>query len=228
MSHLHTELHGETLPRPLGKSIQYCMVQFMTERLTAQDWIDFALTTLAREGFEALKADVLARKLGVSRGSFYWHFSDLGAFHARVIEHWKQTTTEAIIADLERYDPGEERLETLVRRGFGHDAGLEIRMRSWADTNTEAARVLSDIDRRRREYIEEMLVEAGVAPSLAATRAQILYWTYLGAALSHSKLTGERLDRLVAEFKRIGLGGLPGSSAIGDRSQRRLFRRQRG
>jgi len=40
----------------------------MTKRLTAQDWIDFALTTLAREGFDALKADVLARKLGVLRG----------------------------------------------------------------------------------------------------------------------------------------------------------------
>ena len=62
----------------------------MTKRLTARDWIDFALTTLAREGFHALKADVLARKLGVSRGSFYWHFTELGTFHARVIEHWRQ------------------------------------------------------------------------------------------------------------------------------------------
>src|SRR5215467_12259207 len=209
MPHLHTELHGETLPRPLRKSIQCCMVRFMTERLTAQDWIDFALTTLAREGFEALKADVLARKLGVSRGSFYWHFSDLGTFHTRVIEHWRQRTTEAIIADLERYDSREERLEALVRRGFGHDGVLEVRMRAWADTHAEAARVLSDIDRRRREYIEQMLVDAGIAPSPATTRAQILYWTYLGAALSRSKLGGERLDRMVAELKRIGLGGFP-------------------
>src|SRR5262247_806299 len=77
-------LYGGTIPRPLWKSIQYCMVRGMTERLTAQDWIDFALTTLAQEGFDALKADVLARKLGISRGSFYWHFSDLGTFHARV------------------------------------------------------------------------------------------------------------------------------------------------
>jgi AcrR family transcriptional regulator len=76
------------------------MVRLMGERLTAQDWIDFALTTLAHEGAEALKADVLARKLGVSRGSFYWHFSDLGTFHARVIEHWKQQATDAIIVDL--------------------------------------------------------------------------------------------------------------------------------
>ena len=71
----------------------------MAERLTAQDWIDFALKTLAREGFNALKADVLARKLGVSRGSFYWHFAELRAFHAQVIAHWKQTATEAIIVE---------------------------------------------------------------------------------------------------------------------------------
>src|SRR5262245_26540459 len=181
------------------------MVRVMTERLTAQDWIDFALTALAQEGFGALKADVLARKLGVSRGSFYWHFSDLGTFHTRVIEHWKQMATDAIIADLERYNSGEERLEVLARRGFGHDAVLEIRMRAWADHNAEAARVLSNIDRRRRAYMEQMLAEAGIAPSLAATRAQLLYWTYLGAALSGSKLTGERLDRIVAELKLIGL-----------------------
>ena len=201
----------------------------MTLRLTAQDWIDFALTTLAREGVEALKADVLARKLGVSRGSFYWHFSDLDTFHAQVIEHWKQMATEAIIADLERYDSVEERLEALARHGFGHDAVLEIRMRAWADNNAEAARVLSGIDRRRRAYLEQMLADAGIAPSLAATRAQLVYWAYLGAALSRSKLTGERLDRIVAELKRIALGGLPGRPvAIEDSRSRRLPRRQRG
>ena len=201
----------------------------MTDRLTAQDWIDFALTTLAAEGFDALKADVLARKLGVSRGSFYWHFSDLGTFHARVIERWKQMATEGIIADLERYDSSEERLEVLVSRGFGHDAVLEIRMRAWADHNAEVARVLSDIDRRRRAYMEQMLAEAGIAPPLAATRAQLLYWTYLGAALSRSRLTGERLHRIVAELKLIGLRGLPGRpAAISDSHRRRLARRQRG
>jgi AcrR family transcriptional regulator len=200
----------------------------MTKRLTAQDWIDFALKTLAHEGFDALKADVLARKLGVSRGSFYWHFADLGSFHARVIEHWKQMATEAIIADIERYESREERVDALLRHAFGHGAALEIRMRTWADNDAEAARAVDDIDRRRREYIEQLLVGAGIAPPLAATRAQLLYWTYLGAALSRGKLTGERLDRMVAELKQIGLGRLPGKLAvIEDSHQRRLSRRQR-
>jgi AcrR family transcriptional regulator len=177
----------------------------MTKRLTAQDWIDFGLTTLAHEGFDALKADVLARRLDVSRGSFYWHFTDLGAFHARVIEHWKQVATEAIIADIERYESQEERIEALLRHGFGHGAALEIRMRAWAESNAAAARALDDIDCRRRGYIERLLLEAGIAPAVATTRTQVLYWTYLGAALSRSKLTGERLERTVAELKRIAL-----------------------
>jgi AcrR family transcriptional regulator len=197
------------------------------KRLTAQDWIDFALTALAHEGFDALKADVLARKLGVSRGSFYWHFADLGAFHAHVIQHWKQVTTEAIIADIEHHESREKRLDALLRHAFGRGALLEIRMRTWAENNAEAARALGDIDRQRRDYIEQLLVEAGIAPPLAATRAQLLYWTYLGAALSRSRLTGERLDRTVAELKHIALGGLPAKpAAVDDGRQHRLRRRR--
>jgi AcrR family transcriptional regulator len=200
----------------------------MTRRLTAQDWIDFGLTALAREGSDALKADVLARKLGVSRGSFYWHFADLDAFHSKVIEHWRLVATEAIIADIERYESREERIDALLRHAFGHGAAIEIRMRAWAESNAAAARALDDIDRRRRGYIERLLIDAGIAPPLAATRTQVLYWAYLGAALSRSRLTGPRLDRMVAELKAIGLDGLVGKRAVtGDTRQCRLSRRQR-
>ena len=178
----------------------------MTKRLTAGDWIDFALVTLAREGFEALKADVLARKLHVSRGSFYWHFADLGAFHAAVIDRWKVVATEAIIADIERHDAPEQRLEALMRHAFARGATLELRMRVWADNNAAAARALDEVDGRRRRYIEQLLQDAGIPPVLAAARTQIVYWTYLGAALGRSRLAGEKLEQIVAELKRIGLG----------------------
>jgi AcrR family transcriptional regulator len=194
----------------------------VTKRLTAQDWIDFALTTLRREGFAALKADVLARKLGVSRGSFYWHFAELGAFHALLIARWREMATEAIIADVERYASAEQRLGALLRRAFGHAGVLEIRMRAWAENNAEAARALADIDRRRQMFIERLLRQAGIAPQLAAMRARLLYWTYLGAALSRCRLKGERLDRLVAELRRIGLGGPAAKAAVAeDRHNRR-------
>jgi AcrR family transcriptional regulator len=184
------------------------MVNLM-ERLSAQDWIDFALTTLAHEGSGALKADVLARRLGVSRGSFYWHFPDLGTFHAKVIARWKQVSTEAIITDIERHETHEQRVDALLRHAFGRSAALEIRMRAWAGNNPEAARAVNDIDRRRREYLQRLLVEAGIAPPLAATRAQLLYWSYLGAALSRTRLTHERLEAVVAALKHVALDDGP-------------------
>jgi hypothetical protein len=79
-------------------------------------------------------------------------------------------------------------------------------MRAWADNNAAAARALAEIDSRRRAYIEQLLRDAGIAAPLAAARTQIVYWTYLGAALSRNKLAGEKLDRIVAELQRIGLG----------------------
>ena len=201
----------------------------MIERLTAQDWIDFGLTTLARSGFRTLKAEILARKLGVSRGSFYWHFADLETFHRQIIEHWRRVATEAIIAGLDRYDSLEQRLDVLLRGAFGHSALLEIRMRAWADENARAARVLNDIDRRRKAYIEQLLAGAGIPPALAATRAQLLYWAYLGAALSRSKLTGARLDQIVAELELIGLGQLRSNRAVAvERRRRGPSRRRRG
>ena len=60
----------------------------MSEQLSAQDWIDAGLKALARNGHTALKADPLAKSLGVSRGSFYWHFADIGAYHAQMPRLW--------------------------------------------------------------------------------------------------------------------------------------------
>jgi AcrR family transcriptional regulator len=182
------------------------MVKIMSERLTADDWIAFALKALADEGFAVLKADILARKIGISRGSFYWHFADLAAFHARVIAHWKQVATEAIISDIERYQSPVERMDALLRHAFGRGGSLETRMRIWAANSRVAARAVSEVDQRRRLYIAQLLEDGGVATPLAATRAQLIYWSYLGASLSRSRLTGEELDRTLAELKRIGLG----------------------
>jgi AcrR family transcriptional regulator len=172
----------------------------MAKRLTAQAWIDFGLATLAREGFEALKADLLARKLGVSRGSFYWHFVDIETFHARVIQQWRQVATEAIIADVELREAPDQRLDVLLRHAFGDGAALEVGMRAWADNNAMAAHALRQVDRRRRTYIEKLLRELGMPAPLAAVRTTVLYWAYLGAAISHYRISRRNLDQIVVQL----------------------------
>ena len=69
----------------------------MTDQLSATDWLDQGLRTLAKSGFTALKAEPLAKAMGVSRGSFYWHFADIGAYHAAILRHWRDVAAEQII-----------------------------------------------------------------------------------------------------------------------------------
>src|SRR3979411_3548023 len=88
----------------------------MTDQLSAKDWLNQGLKTLARSGFTALKAEPLAKAMGVSRGSFYWHFADIGAFHAAILKHWREVAAERIIAGLEAAADHESPLERVRGR----------------------------------------------------------------------------------------------------------------
>ncbi len=178
----------------------------MNERFSAADWIKAGYAALSAEGFGALKADVLAKKLDVSRGSFYWHFADVGAFHRAVIAHWRQTTTEAVIAGLKRRgDAG--RLGWLLRNALSNDSRMELAMRAWAAQDATAAEAVATVDQRRLGYIVTLLREQGVAAKRARTLAAIYYWTYLGNALSRRKPSRALLDAVVAEFAALTGGG---------------------
>ncbi|MBR0783576.1 TetR/AcrR family transcriptional regulator [Bradyrhizobium iriomotense] len=173
----------------------------MTEQLSADDWTSQGLKTLAKSGFTALKADPLAKAMGVSRGSFYWHFADLGAFHAAVLKRWREIAAEQIIADVEA--AGDEPLQALLRRSFGARLDLERAVRNWAAFDAGAQGAVRAIDRRRLDYIEQLLGKRGLAPATAQARAQILYWTFLGFALSGSPVPAARLQGMLDELLQM-------------------------
>ena len=87
----------------------------MADQLSAKDWLDQGLKTLAESGFTALKAEPLARAMGVSRGSFYWHFADISAFHAAILKHWRDVAAEQVIANLEAMSETDNALPVLPR-----------------------------------------------------------------------------------------------------------------
>jgi len=173
----------------------------MTEQLTADDWIREGLKALAKSGFTALKADPLAKAMGVSRGSFYWHFADLGAFHAAVLKRWREIAAEQIIADVEA--GSDEPLKALLRRSFGARLDLERAVRNWAAFDAAAQGAIRAIDRRRIDYIEALLKKRGLEPAMAQARAQIMYWTFLGFALSGTPVPATRLQILLDEILRM-------------------------
>src|SRR5829696_7642035 len=108
-----------------------CRRQGMTDQLSAKDWLDQGLKVLAQRGFTALKAEPLAKALGVSRGSFYWHFADISAFHAALLKQWREIAAEQIIAGVEAASADKNPLEVLLRRVFGERLAIENAVRTW-------------------------------------------------------------------------------------------------
>ena len=175
----------------------------MTDPLSARDWLEQGLKTLARSGFTALKAEPLARAMGVSRGSFYWHFADVGAFHAALLRHWREIAAEQVIARVEQAAAGENPLPRLLRGAFGFKPDLEVAVRTWAALDPLPRRAVQAIDRRRLSYIEGQLEASGLAPARARARARVLYWAFLGFVLSGKPLPEAEQAAVLDELLHI-------------------------
>jgi AcrR family transcriptional regulator len=158
---------------------------------------------LASRGFTALKAEPLAKAMGVSRGSFYWHFADIGAFHAAILARWHEVAAEQIIANVEAASKDENPLALLLRRVFGERLMLERAVRTWASVDPAARAAVQAIDRRRLSYVESLFTQYGLSADVARARAQILYWAFLGFALSEQPLPKARQQAVLDELVRM-------------------------
>jgi AcrR family transcriptional regulator len=175
----------------------------MPDQLSATDWVEQGLKALATNGFTALKADPLAKLLGVSRGSFYWHFRDVDAFRAAVLTRWGEIATERVIADLEALSDDTAAVPYLLRGAFRARSSLEVAVRSWAAHDAAARKAVRAIDQRRLSYIEVLLKRSGAPAQTARARAQILYWAFLGFVLSDRPLARKEQDRIIEELIRL-------------------------
>jgi AcrR family transcriptional regulator len=175
----------------------------MADQLSARDWLDQGLKALAKTGFTALKAEPLAKAMGVSRGSFYWHFADIAAFHAAILKHWREVAAEQVIAGLEASAGEVDPVSLLLRRAFGSKPALEKAVRSWAAVDPKARAAVQAIDRRRLSYIEILLKRAGHSDHAARGRAQILYWAFIGFALSDQPLPSAKQQAVLDELLDI-------------------------
>lgn len=150
-------------------------------RLSQQDWVNAGLDALANEGFGALKADVLAKHLGVSRGSFYWHFKDVAAFQQAVLSAWEQRATADIINFVDRKGgDGREKLHRLAQTVFSGDGLQERQIRAWAAQQQTAAAAQERVDLRRIAYVTELLRASGHDGKTSHMRARFLYLTLVG------------------------------------------------
>src|SRR3954447_14007368 len=98
------------------------------------DWIAAAPARPRRGGIDAVRVEPLAVKLGVTKGSFYWHFKDRDALHLAMLETWRADTTRNVITRVEAESiRKDERLTRLIGLATGNNwiARLEVAIRAW-------------------------------------------------------------------------------------------------
>lgn len=178
-------------------------------RLGPDAWVKAAYEAFEAGGVGAVRVDPLARKLGITRGSFYWHFKDRQALLRAVIDRWDKTSTEATIEANEAAGGApSERLLRLLRTCASDDGRFEIGIRAWANDDEEARRTLQRIDGRRIAYMARLATEAGVEGDDALARARVGYLAWLG---SYMDAVPSGTERRLADMDYLWLMLLEGS-----------------
>lgn len=160
--------------------------------LSPKDWLRTAADLLVEKSVEGVRVDVLARMLGVTRGSFYWHFTDREDLLQRLLASWKQRQTEQVIAAHARLGVSPvgvvHDLAALPFRGASAQRGaaIELAVRAWARRDERAREVVDEVDAMRLQYIEESFRRLGFGPVAAANRAFVLYSYMQGESLLRS------------------------------------------
>jgi len=141
-------------------------------RETAESWRDAAYATFIDSGLRAIRVEAIARGLGATKGSFYWHFANRGELIGAVIARWEREETDRIIELADAAGSPRERLETLYRvvGSRSLSAGGESTLYTEA-ADEGVSHVVERVSQRRVDYITAILVELGVNRAMAESRA---------------------------------------------------------
>lgn len=178
-----------------------------------EDWIAAARIELLAAGVNAVKIGRLARRLRVTRGGFYWHFTSRADLLRQLLKSWEHASTvafeRALTSEEIRNGPKEFlSFATLWIKETDFVPAYDNAVRDWARTSREAAAAVRRVDQRRIEVLHRIFKDLGFAEPEALVRARITYFHQVGYyALDFQEEPGRR--RALAPVYLQVLSGLP-------------------
>jgi len=167
------------------------------------EWIYSAIEALADEGLAGMRVEALAKRFGVTKGSFYWHFKDRQDLFSAVLQTWK----EGRIRDIDKQSraaPGKE-CDQLLRIIDTYSANrnrkgisIELAVRDLARRDAQASAVVEEVDTYRLESTRKLFVASGLSDIEAQSRSLLLYAYVFGQSL----MAYDRYDPKIIDFKR--------------------------
>lgn len=183
--------------------------------LHPSDWLSAAFSRFSDQGIESVRVEVLARDLGVSKGSFYWHFRDRGELLDRMLARWEGNEREWIGAD-DNAGAATRWAHIVAKTAAPERIRAEVALRAWARRDSRVASRVAAIERKKAALIAHVLRDVGFTPSAADAWSEIVLMVCLGwldrATRDHSF---HAASRGLGEFlSDVILAASAGSSAL--------------
>ncbi len=178
-----------------------------------ESWLAEALELLRERGIDHVKVEPLAQRLGVTKGSFYWHFRNRDDLLRSLPEFWERRQTDPVLAQVETTTGGPiEKMRAILDFLAQEDPDrYDNAMRAWAQFDEEVARAVARIDERRMATARTLFEEAGLDADDAAFRARLWYFYDVGEHVTGDTPAGveerreraaRRLELLTADLPR--------------------------
>ncbi|PCJ50905.1 MAG: hypothetical protein COA74_00065 [Gammaproteobacteria bacterium] len=153
---------------------------------TRDDWLNLGLDLLNKKGKSALVVEKMAKSLGVSKTSYYWHFKTRNNFLLELADYWVKVGTSYYIEASKKYKNHREKLFHLTKDVFiqGHTMNS---IRSWRDVskeNSTIGNIVKNVETQRIQYIQ-LLLASEFDSNEALNRADMLYHYFLGWSERH-------------------------------------------
>ncbi|MFT4173302.1 MAG: TetR/AcrR family transcriptional regulator [Rhodocyclaceae bacterium] len=171
-------------------------------------WVQLATDLLAEEGLAGLRVEVLAKRLGVTKGSFYWHFKDRQALLDAVLYSWRdgRIRDSARQAEADAAHASEQIRHVMDQysiRPNRKGVRIELAIRDWARRDAQAAAVVEEVDRARLDHATALFRTAGFAQDDARMRALLLYTHAFGLSMMVYTQRAAEVARLHEEVTRL-------------------------
>jgi len=172
-------------------------------KLTAEDWIEKGLEFIQRAGHSHLKIENVCKLLGVTKGAFYYHFSDKSEYERALLDHYTTTTMRRLADELSLLSTPQMQLKEVLRKQIEIDhTRLSLIFRAWGLENPAVAEALTKIDQVRLKHAKFLFQELGFPPHKAAVRAQVLITFLQGESGLYCQLTRQqRLEQLEERYR---------------------------
>ena len=172
-------------------------------KLTSEDWVEKGLEFVQQVGHPHLCIDKIAKWLGVTKGAFYYHFSDKAEFERALLDHYIATTIQNLATELSLLTSPEMRLREVLKKQVELDrTRLSMIFRAWGLENPSVAEALNKMDEVRLKHANYLFQELGFPPQEATVRARVLVTFLQGEAGLFCQLSRkQRLGQLEERFR---------------------------